>query len=144
MKLLAGLFLENKTPLAAHAQSLEASGTKILARFQEVGDSPKNHKLLRHIIAIEGWGLSRLRMLLGEKPLVVDSSKLYAPPESSAWNSLLEDFKNTRHELVALVPFLESSTGKVAHNALGDLSARAWLKYLGFHANTESWRLKSQ
>ncbi len=142
MKFFASLFLENKTPLSTHAQKLKTSGDKLLARYTELGDTPKSRELLRHVVAIERWGTNRLRVLLGEKPLVLDSSKSYYSPESSAWNVLLTELRDTRHELVELVPFFEGNNNKVAHNMMGGLSARAWLKYLEFHANAETGRLK--
>jgi hypothetical protein len=142
IKFFGRLFLENPTPIATHQHNLEQSGQKLLARFSQAGDTPQSRKTLRHIVAIERWGTNRLRMLLGEKPFVQDSSQNFYPPETSAWNVLLEDLKTTRRELVALVPFLEGSNQKVDHNMFGDLSAKAWLKYLNFHANAEASRVR--
>jgi hypothetical protein len=136
------LFLENSTSIATHAKNLEVSGQSLFERYAQAGDTAQSRKVLRHVIAIERWGINRLRMLLGEKPFAEDSSKGYYPPENSAWNALLDDFKTTRQELVALAPFLEGTSKKVAHNMFGEISAKAWLKYLGFHANTESSRVK--
>ncbi|MFN3265428.1 MAG: hypothetical protein ACK41E_01180 [Deinococcales bacterium] len=130
--------------MATHAQHLEQSGNKLFERFSSIGDTPQSRKTLRHIIAIERWGTSRLRMLLGEKPFVLDSSRDYYPPEQSAWNVLLDDLKTTRKDLITLVPFLEGKTQKVAHNMFGELSARAWLKYLNFHSNAEAMRVRAQ
>jgi hypothetical protein len=142
IKFFGRLFLENSTPIATHQHTLEQAGQKLLARFAQAGDTAQSRKTLRHIVAIERWGTNRLRMLLGEKPVVQDSSQNYYPPETSAWNVLLEDLKTTRHELVVLVPFLDDKSQKVAHNMFGDLSAKAWLKYLNFHANAEASRVK--
>ncbi len=142
LKFFAGLFLENQVSTTTYAQKLEGSGSRILQRFETIGENPSSRKILAHIVAIERWGLNRLRVLLGEKPLVMDSSKAYSPPQNSAWNSLLTDFKETRRELVALTPFLEDAKGKVAHNMMGDLSAKAWLRYLEFHASAESSKVR--
>ncbi len=142
LKFLAGLFLENQVSTGVYVQKLEGSGAKIVQRCEKAGESPASRKTLAHIVAIERWGLNRLRVLLNEKPLVMDSSQAYYPPKDSAWNSLLADFKETRRELVALTPLLEAAKGKVAHNMMGDLSAKAWLKYLEFHANTESSKIR--
>jgi hypothetical protein len=141
IKFFAPFFLENKISLAVHAQKLEVNGLKLEARFLAAGDSLVSRRVLRHIIAIERWGLNRLRMLLQEKPFEADSSGAYYPPEGVAWSVLLLEFKAVRRELVALIPFLEN-TNKVAHNMMGDLSARAWLKYLDFHANAESSKVR--
>ncbi|MEY4530456.1 MAG: hypothetical protein RLZZ156_1177 [Deinococcota bacterium] len=142
IKFFAPLFFENKISLSVYASKLETNGAKLEAYFAHVGDIPTSRRVLRHIVAIERWGLSRLRMLLGEKPVQLDSSKAYYPAETTAWSVLLTDFKDVRRELVALTPFLESAKGKVAHNMMGDLSPRAWLKYLDFHANAESSRVR--
>jgi hypothetical protein len=142
IKFFAPLFLENSVPLTAYAQKLEFNGAKLEAHFKQAGDNPTSRRVLRHIVAIERWGLNRLRMLLKEKPLQMDSSQAHYPLESSAWSVLLTDFKDVRRELVALTPFLESATNKVAHNMMGDLSPRAWLKYLDFHANAESSKVR--
>ena len=142
IKFFSSLFLENQVPTAVYVQKLENSGLKIVQRFEKAGESPNSRKILSHIVAIERWGLNRLRVLLNEKPLVMDSSRAYSPAKESAWNSLLADFKETRRELVALTPFLEDTKGKVAHNMMGDLSAKAWLKYLQFHASAESSKIR--
>jgi hypothetical protein len=142
IKFFAPMFLENKIPLSIHADKLRDNGAKLEAYFAQAGDTPTSRRVLRHIVAIERWGLNRLRMLLGEKPLQMDSSQAFYPLESIAWSVLLTDFKDVRRELVTLTPFLESVNGKVAHNMMGDLSSRAWLKYLDFHANAESKRVR--
>ena len=134
--------MENKIPLSTHTSKLRDNGAKLEAYFARAGDTPTSRRVLRHIVAIERWGLNRLRMLLGEKPLQLDSSQAYYPAETIAWNVLLTDFKDVRRELVALIPFLESTTNKVAHNMMGNLSPRAWLKYLDFHANAESSKVR--
>ncbi len=144
MKFFAPLFLENKVATTVYAQKLEGNGLKIEQRFRDAGESDATRKVLRHIIAIERWGLNRLRVLLGEKTFVLDSSQAYEPSHTSAWNALIADFKDTRRELVALSPFLENTNSKVTHNGLGDLSAKAWLKYLDFHANAESTKARPQ
>lgn len=137
------LFLENQVAISIHTQNLEQSGNKLLERFSTSGDTPQSRKTLRHIIAIERWGTSRLRMLLGEKPFASDSSREYYPPEQSAWNTLLDDLKRTRQELIALAPFLEGKQQKAKHDMFGEISAKAWLKYLNFHANAEASRVRA-
>jgi hypothetical protein len=144
IKFFAPLFLENKVSTSTYAQQLSTNGQRIETRFRTVGESAAMRKLLCHIVAIERWGLNRLRVLNGEKPFIMDSSKIYSPLEDSPWSVLLTDFNETRRELVALAPLLEGNTGKVAHNMMGDLSAKAWLKYLDFHANAESTKARSQ
>jgi hypothetical protein len=144
IKFFAPLFLENNVSTNTYAQKLSTNGQRIQTRFQTAGESAAMRKLLCHIVAIERWGLNRLRVLNGEKPFVMDSSRTYSPLESSTWNGLLAEFAETRRELITLAPLLEGKTGKVAHNMMGDLSAKAWLKYLDFHANAESSRVRTK
>ncbi len=40
----------------------EASGKTILTRLANKADTPQNRKKLRHIIGIERWGQSRLKV----------------------------------------------------------------------------------
>jgi hypothetical protein len=142
MQLIAKLFLENKIPVAIHAQKLEASGAKVLERFDRAGDSDVARKTLVHIVAIERWGTNRLRVLAGEKTFVRDENHAYKPDINASWPALLEALRTTRADLIALAPKLEGKTAKVAHNMMGELSAAAWLRYLESHANLESGRVK--
>jgi hypothetical protein len=142
MKLFAKIFLENNTPVAEHTKKLESNGAQLVERFTRLGDSDSSRRTLRHIVAIERWGTNRLRILLGEKPFERDDSNAYKPAQDASWPELLEVLKTTRADLVALAPRLEGKTNKVAHNAMGELSGRAWLKYLETHATLESKRVR--
>jgi hypothetical protein len=144
MQLIAKLFLENKTPINEHTKKLEASGAKVLERFDRAGDTETSRKTLVHIIAIERWGTNRLRVLAGEKAFEHDKNQAYLPDQASSWPELLEAFRTTRADLIALGPKLEGKTNKVAHNMMGELSGNAWLRYLESHANIESGRVKAK
>jgi hypothetical protein len=141
MRWLGQVFLENDEPIETLSTHLEKSGHAVAKRFLEVGESELSKTLLAHIITIESWGISRLQMLLGDKPFVLDSSREYVPPASSTFAELQADFLQTRQALLALVPRLGQTNNKVQHNAFGDLSGKGWLKYLTTHASRESKKL---
>ncbi len=142
MKLIAKLFLENNTPVAQHTKKLESNGTQLLEHFTRAGDTESSRRVLRHIVAIERWGTNRLRVLLGEKAFEQDGSRAYEPAIEATWPELLETLKTARADLVALAPRLEDKENKVPHNMMGELSGKAWLKYLNTHAGIESKRVK--
>ena len=133
----------NKT-FAELRQKLEVSGAEILERCGKVSDSAGNRKVLAHIVAIESWGANRLLVLLGDKPLELDSSRAYAP-DSANWTELQEIFKQTRAATVNLTARLEASNAiaTVAHNQFGEVSGRGWVQYLTSHAHLESRKIKS-
>jgi hypothetical protein len=141
------LFFENPArgkPYSALKTNLERSGAEILERFRQAGESELSRKQLRHITAIERWGTNRLRVLLNERPFERDENHAYKPSKDASWASLLEAFQATRAETIAVCDALERAqpTGTVAHNGLGEFSAKGWLGYLTSHANLESRRVR--
>jgi hypothetical protein len=141
MKWVGQRFLENDEPLEALSVRLENSGRSVQQRFLEAGESEFSKKLLAHIITIERWGISRLQMLLGDKPVVLDSSHNFAPSGTRTFAELQQDFAQTRQALLVLVPRLEQNHNTIEHNAFGNLSGKGWLKYLAIHASRESKKL---
>lgn len=119
---------------------LDNAGQKILHRLQDKKMTAFNHRVLSHIIGIERWGLSRLRVLLGG-PLLHDEYDGYRPARDVPWDALIEEFRTTRAETVHLVQeFARQSidpTQTALHNDFGPLSVRAWLRYLQTHASRE-------
>lgn len=127
------------------AEMLEQSGQKLDERLATASDSYANYDCLAHIIGIERWSQRRLRTLLGE-PVLRDEYDTYRPAISLFWDDLRAAFASTRQETIALVRQLEQA-GKdesdgVAHNELGILSAKGWIRYLDMHANLESKGMK--
>ena len=146
-KFAATLMFENPArnkPWAELRQKLNDSGAEILERCAKAGDSASNRKVLAHIVAIERWGANRLTVLLGDKPLELDSSRAYAP-DSANWAELQNTFKQTRAASVNLTARLEVSNPvtTVSHNQFGEVSARGWVQYLTSHAHLESRKIKS-
>lgn len=131
--------------LAAIAQELDLAGGRLKHTFAAAKDNPHNRRLLSHIVGIERWGQSRLRVALGE-PLTMDEYDGYRPPNEASWPALQEAFSETRQQTVAVVQALGKANVadvKVPHNQFGPLSMRSWLRCLNMHANLETKKLKS-
>ena len=127
----------HKQTLAEHLAALRRSGADLhdrLSAFQ----GERNPEQLRHVIGIERWGQSRLRVLIG-KPFVPGGHRPYLPREDLSWDELVRDFAATRAETAEIVERIaaENPNGVVAHNQFGELSARGWLRYLTGHAERE-------
>ena len=119
----------------------QGSKTAILEHAQKVGDSEYNRRVLSHIIGIERWGQSRLRVFLGE-PLVLDEYNAYRPAREATWPVLLQGFADTRDETIRLAQQLASDSlavPTVLHNQFGPLTAKGWLQYLSAHASRERY-----
>lgn len=125
-------------------RALQSTGTTVHERFRASADSPAHRQAGRHIIGIEAWSQSRLRVALGA-PLQMDEYDGYAPPETQELAALAETFAGTRAATAQLVSELEAAsvplTRKVPHNDLGELSVAGWLSYIIAHAGRESRRL---
>jgi hypothetical protein len=146
--LVVGLALERPAKRQSPSElvdDLEVSGRELDGRLQSLRESPTNVKQLRHIIGIERWGQRRLRVALGEPPLL-DEYDEYQPAADLNWDDLRGAFRTTRAETIALARTLAAhdpaSLTKVSHNQAGPLSIPAWIHYLTNHANRESMRLK--
>ena len=85
----------------AFAAALERSGANIAARFAGASDTPGNREAVNHITGLERWGQRRLRVALGEPP-VMDSYRGYRLPEGSDVKTLAQAFADTRRETAAL------------------------------------------
>ena len=146
-RLFARLLLERpaaRIGLDALVARLEASRGP-LAAVAEAGEDAAARTQLRHVIAIERWGQNRLRVVLGDVAFERDESRGYAPPEDEPLGQLIERFDAVRRATVALarrIADAEAGATMVEHNALGPISARAWLRYLQVHAELELKRVK--
>ena len=134
-----------KQTLGQLTDNLQKDGNKIEQKIAEKADSEHNRNKLIHIIGIERWGQSRLKVALGE-PFVLDEYDGYSPPANSSWNELRADFHRTRESTVALGRELAkaniSPSTTIRHNDFGEMSTHGWLRYLNFHANQESKGIK--
>ena len=145
---IASLILERparKKTVAEFAASLEEAGRAIAARAAKAADTPGNREQLAHIAGIERWGQQRLRVFLGEA-YVQDEYDGYRPAADLNYAQLQDFFRATRAETVQLAQRIAAAkvpdAATVSHNFMGKLSARAWLRYLEMHANTESKRIR--
>ncbi len=129
----------------AFAADLERSGRDVTTRFRGANDTPGNREAVNHITGIERWGQRRLRVALGEPP-VMDSYRGYRLPEGTDVAALAQAFADTRQETVKLALELGRAdpglSRRVRHNDLGDLSVGGWLAYLEAHARRESLRVR--
>ena len=147
-KILRTIILERpgrKWTMARWGEKLAANGESISNRLDKYRDSERNRQVLSHVIGIELWGQSRLRVGLGE-PFKEDEYNSYRPSRSRSWEQLKAEFRMTRKRTAALAEALDDNQVdqfmKVKHNRYGMLTLGAWLRYLDMHANLETKRLK--
>ncbi|MCA9901826.1 MAG: hypothetical protein H6654_15460 [Ardenticatenaceae bacterium] len=147
-KFIVQLFLERpakKLTMSAWGEKLSASGKVLSQRLDKLPDSEQNRRVLTHIIGIEQWGQSRLRVGLGE-PFKEEEYDNYRPSRSRSWEQLKTDFRISRRKTVALAEELDNNQVNqftaVNHNQYGNITLGAWLRYLDMHANLEGKRLK--
>ena len=124
---------------------LERSTGVVEGRFAEAGDTPGNREAMNHIVGIERWGQSRLRVAAGA-PLRIDSYRNYRLPGSAGVEELREAFHEARQRTLELARELEEAdvdaASTVRHNDLGELTIIEWLVYLDDHAKRESLRIR--
>lgn len=127
------------------ALSIEASGNKIQAEIERKHDTEYNRRVLNHIIGIERWSQSRLQVALGE-PFIEEEYNGHRPKRETSWQDLKAQFRETRRESAEIARQLSAHNvpldTKIKHNQFGDISPRAWLRYIEFHANRESTAIK--
>ncbi len=131
----------NKRTLGELADSLAKDGAGIKERISQKPDSQHHRDKLAHIIGIERWGQSRLKVALGET-FIRDEHDGYCPPVTASWDELKTAFDETRDNTVTIARELAKAKitpeKTVHHNDFGDMSLHGWLHYLNFHANQES------
>lgn len=124
---------------------LEASGKTVQGQFDRGADTPANREAISHMVGIERWGQSRLRVALGA-PFQRDSYRGYRPPEGASMADLRAAFGETRAATIALAREVAQAgvdpARTVPHNDLGDLSMVEWLAYLDGHAARERFRVR--
>ncbi len=135
-----------KYPLADWPGVLAATQPKVTGRFEAGADSAENQETGRHIIGIERWSQSRLRVFLGGE-LVMDEYNAYEPASDLNMAALAQAFEEARQTSVELAnQIVAAGIGDektVPHNDMGDLNASTWLAYISGHALRESGRIKA-
>lgn len=125
---------------------LAADKSVLVTQLAGASDGDGARKQLAHVIGIERWAQSRLKVALGEEQLVMDEYDGYRPTKGPALAELAEEFVSTRDETLAIadrlaaVPNIETQT--VAHNAMGDMRVRSWLQYVITHGEFELRKVK--
>ena len=147
-KIITHFLLERpaqKRTMSAWGEKLTANGESISQKLDNLPDSQRNRQVLSHIVGIEQWGQSRLRVGLGD-PFIEEEYDKYRPSQNRSWEQLKTEFRITRKKTVALAEELDNKQMdqffRVNHNQYGDITLGAWLRYLDMHANLESKRLK--
>lgn len=125
--------------------ALEKNGESVDRRAGSGKNEVKAAKVLRHISGIERWGQSRLRVFLGA-PFTRDEYDSYQPGTDLTLDEQRAFWRATRAETVALTRRLAHENipadATVAHNEIGPLTVRGWLRYLDIHANLESKKIR--
>jgi hypothetical protein len=125
------------------AEKVKLTGERLVQELGSCVQNEENRNQLRHIIGIERWSQSRLRVAQGED-LIMDQVDRYLPSQKESWPSLVHEFENTRIETVSLIRSLDDAAVKgmfIPHNQFGDFSVRSWIKYLIMHADMEADKL---
>lgn len=127
----------------ALANMLERAGESTAKRIAGAPESPMNQRVINHIIGIEHWSISRMRVAQGA-PLLDDEYDVYRPAQTIAQAELTALFEAVRRESAALVRSLtpEQLDFTVPHNAYGPLTMRGWAGYVRGHASAETLKLR--
>ncbi|MCO6450695.1 MAG: hypothetical protein J5I90_07875 [Caldilineales bacterium] len=125
-------------------EQLRRNGVAVQNKLAAFPDSDQNRRVLSHMIGIERWGQSRLRVALGE-PFVEEEYNGYRPAREVGYSDLCDQYQETRVQTLEIAQALSMADAgdvKVLHNQWGNLSTKAWLGYLDRHANMESDRMQ--
>ncbi|MGB1249862.1 MAG: DinB family protein [Candidatus Promineifilaceae bacterium] len=148
-RIVTNLLLERparKKDYAAFVKIYETKGRAIQDKLGGAQDNEKNNKTLSHIIGIERWGQSRLRVAMGDPFIDEEYDVRHRPARDTSWSDLKSQFAETRAGSVALIREFSAenipASTKIAHNQFGEVSIGAWLQYLQFHASTEARGIK--
>jgi hypothetical protein len=118
-------------------RELTENRTLVISRAHAVGDTDQHRKSLNHIIGIERWGQSRLKVFLGA-PFKQEEYDSYRPSRDASYADLLRQFEETRQATLNLA--VEVATEQIDPAARSPHNMFGWLFYLSFHANAESMR----
>ena len=122
-------------------RALEKTGQTVHGRFISSRDTPGHREKGQHIVGIERWSQSRLRVALGE-PFQQDEYNGYRPGGDMDIEELAQAFADTRAETGRLARELEAAgvplSQTVNHNQMGEFTIGAWFSYIITHAGRES------
>jgi hypothetical protein len=122
-------------------RALEKTGQTVHSRFIASSDTLGHREQGQHIVGIERWSQSRLKVALGD-PYEEDEYDGYRPGSDMDIEELAEAFADTRAESIRLAKMLETTgvplSQTINHNQLGEFTIGAWLSYIISHAGRES------
>lgn len=127
-----------------YRQRFEESSAKIQNLIDNAQDTDKSRWELTHVIGMERWMQSRMKVALGE-PFTLDEYDGYRPPLAAPWQDLKQAFVTTRQDSCDLsAEFADKNVDgsqKIMHNQFGDLSLKAWMEYALFHSKGHAGRM---
>jgi hypothetical protein len=122
-------------------RAFEKTGQAVHGRFTTSRDTPGHREKGQHIVGIERWSQSRLRVALGEA-YKQDEYDGYRPGGDLDMGELAQAFADARAESSRLAQALEAAavplSQKINHNQMGEFTIGAWFNYIILHASRES------
>jgi hypothetical protein len=147
MQGFAWLLLERKIQgksYKGYSQLFEESCRLIQSLIDRAEDNSKNRWELLHIIGMERWMQSRMRVALGA-PFIQEEYDSYRPPEDTPWQDLKRTFFDVREASCDLCIEFEAKNvdpaQKIVHNSVGEMSVKAWMEYVLSHSNRHAKRM---
>jgi len=125
---------------------LASSKSTLVTQLAGAADTDNAQKKLAHVIGIERWAQSRLKVALGDQQLIMDEYDGYRPERGLNLAELAKEFASTRDETLAIADRLTAlpniETQMVEHNDMGDMRVRSWLQYIDMHGQLELRKVK--
>ena len=144
----AWLFFERKTVgknYTDYRQLFGESSSFIQELIDRAEDNWKSRWELLHIIGMERWMQSRMKVALGA-PYIQEEYDGYRPPEDMAWSDLKQTFIAVREASCDLCTEFDAKSvdarQKINHNQAGPMSVKAWMEYLLRHGDNHAKRMQ--
>lgn len=134
-----------KHDLAGWAEQIQKDGVALSAKLGNSADSEDHRRVLSHIIGIERWAQTRVKVALGG-PFIEEEYNNYRPARDETWQEMRSEFAETRAASIRLAKELAEvnvpHTTVIKHNDFGDMTIRGWLRYITMHGSFEAKRIK--
>lgn len=150
MKVFAWLLLERKIQGKSYQQynqRFQESSSYIQNLIDLAEANQKNRWELLHIIGMERWMQSRMKVALGAL-LVQEEYDGYRPPDDTSWHDLKQMFIDVRKDSCDLCAKFDAKNvdpaQKIEHNSVGPLSVKAWMEYVVSHSNRHANKMTSK
>ena len=120
------------------------SSTVIQDLIDRAEDDAKSRWELLHVIGMERWMQSRMKVALGA-PFIQEEYDGYRPPEDTPWADLKQTFIEVREASCDLCTEFDAknvdAAQKIKHNQAGPMSVKAWMEYVLRHGNGHAKRM---